>query len=39
LLLKAIDLANGLIAWHEDTQPFDKMEEDGEKPVIKPKIK
>jgi hypothetical protein len=31
LLLRAIDLANGLIAWHEDTQPFDNMEEDGEK--------
>ena len=31
MLLTAIDLANGLIAWHEDTQPFDNMEEDDEK--------
>jgi hypothetical protein len=31
LLSTAIDLANGLIAWHEDTQPFDNMEYDGEK--------
>jgi hypothetical protein len=31
LLWKAIDLANGLIARHEDTQPFDNMEQDGEK--------
>jgi hypothetical protein len=31
IALSAKDLANGLIACHKDTQPFDNMEEAGEK--------